>query len=163
MRKRSKRFGNPGATAVFLAVPPTVGFLRRRKAKNLPYMLSSGPDPRVRTFWSLSKRIAVHIRYPAEQATNNETAMSQEIMEASAQIRRRCGLSQRRFVAFDAYLLAVTALDRAMQAVRDIGSAQNSRDRRGSREERKPGRSRVKPEIPSGTQIKDALNGIDSF
>ena len=123
-----------GATAVFLAVPPTVAkeFLTQAQEQKLPYMLFLGTrawgDKDFLEFVKANKQL--HIGYPAEQATNNETAMSQKFMEA---FRTKYGedaeLSQRTVVAFDAYLLAVTAMDRAMQTVRDTDPdtiAQNS-------------------------------------
>ena len=140
-----------GATAVFLAVPPIVAkdFLTQAQEQKLPYMLFLGT------------------RYPAEQATNNETAMSQKFMEA---FRTKYGedaeLSQRTVVAFDAYLLAVTAMDRAMQAVRDTDPdtiAQNSATDAEARAKKEAWQVARETGIPSGTQIKDALNGIDNF
>ena len=109
----------------------------------------------------------LHIGYPAEQATNNETAMSQKFMEA---FRTKYGedaeLSQRTVVAFDAYLLAVTAMDRAMQTVRDTDPdtiAQNSATDAEARAKKEAWQVARETGIPSGTQIKDALNGIDNF
>lgn len=160
-----------GATAVFLAVPPIVAkdFLTQAQEQKLPYMLFLGTrawgDKDFLEFVKANKQL--HIGYPAEQATNNETAMSQKFMEA---FRTKYGedaeLSQRTVVAFDAYLLAVTAMDRAMQAVRDTDPdtiAQNSATDAEARAKKEAWQVARETEIPSGTQIKDALNGIDNF
>lgn len=160
-----------GATAVFLAVPPTVAkaFLTQAQEQKLPYMLFLGirawGDKDFLEFVKANKQL--HIGYPAEQATNNETAMSQKFMEA---FRTKYGedaeLSQRTVVAFDAYLLAVTAMDRAMQAVRDTDPdtiAQNSATDAEARAKKEAWQVARETGIPSGTQIKDALNGIDNF
>lgn len=160
-----------GATAVFLAVPPTVAkeFLTQAQEQKLPYMLFFGTrswgDKDFLEFVKANKQL--HIGYPAEQATNNETAMSQKFMEA---FRTKYGedaeLSQRTVVAFDAYLLAVTAMDRAMQAVRDTDPdtiAQNSATDAEARAKKEAWQVARETGIPSGTQIKDALNGIDNF
>ena len=160
-----------GATAVFLAVPPTVAkdFLTQAQEQKLPYMLFLGTrawgDKDFLEFVTANKQL--HIGYPAEQATNNETAMSQKFMEA---FRTKYGedaeLSQRTVVAFDAYLLAVTAMDRAMQAVRDTDPdtiAQNSATDAEARAKKEAWQVARETGIPSGTQIKDALNGIDNF
>lgn len=160
-----------GATAVFLAVPPTVAkdFLTQAQEQKLPYMLFLGTrawgDKDFLEFVKANKQL--HIGYPAEQATNNETAMSQKFMEA---FRTKYGedaeLSQRTVVAFDAYLLAVTAMDRAMQAVRDTDPdtiAQNSATDAEARAKKEAWQVVRETGIPSGTQIKDALNGIDNF
>lgn len=160
-----------GATAVFLAVPPIVAkdFLTQAQEQKLPYMLflwtRSWGDKDFLEFVKANKQL--HIGYPAEQATNNETAMSQKFMEA---FRTKYGedaeLSQRTVVAFDAYLLAVTAMDRAMQAVRDTDPdtiAQNSATDAEARAKKEAWQAARETGIPSGTQIKDALNGIDNF
>lgn len=160
-----------GATAVFLAVPPIVAkdFLTQAQEQKLPYMLFLGTrswgDKDFLEFVKANKQL--HIGYPAEQATNNETAMSQKFMEA---FRTKYGedaeLSQRTVVAFDAYLLAVTAMDRAMQAVRDTDPdtiAQNSATDAEARAKKEAWQVAREAGIPSGTQIKDALNGIDNF
>lgn len=160
-----------GATAVFLAVPPTVAkeFLTQAQEQKLPYMLFLGTrawgDKDFLEFVKANKQL--HIGYPAEQATNNETAMSQKFMEA---FRTKYGedaeLSQRTVVAFDAYLLAVTAMDRAMQAVRDTDPdtiAQNSATDAEACAKKEAWQVARETGIPSGTQIKDALNGIDNF
>lgn len=160
-----------GATAVFLAVPPTVAkeFLTQAQEQKLPYMLFLGTrswgDKDFLEFVKANKQL--HIGYPAEQATNNETAMSQKFMEA---FRTKYGedaeLSQRTVVAFDAYLLAVTAMDRAMQTVRDTDPdtiAQNSATDAEARAKKEAWQAARETGIPSGTQIKDALNGIDNF
>ena len=160
-----------GATAVFLAVPPIVAkdFLTQAQEQKLPYMLFLGTrawgDKDFLEFVKANKQL--HIGYPAEQATNNETAMSQKFMEA---FRTKYGedaeLSQRTVVAFDAYLLAVTAMDRAMQAVRDTDPdtiAQNSAIDAEARAKKEAWQVARETGIPSGTQIKDALNGIDNF
>ena len=160
-----------GATAVFLAVPPIVAkdFLTQVQEQKLPYMLFLGTrawgDKDFLEFVKANKQL--HIGYPAEQATNNETAMSQKFMEA---FRTKYGedaeLSQRTVVAFDAYLLAVTAMDRAMQAVRDTDPdtiAQNSATDAEARAKKEAWQAARETGIPSGTQIKDALNGIDNF
>ena len=160
-----------GATAVFLAVPPTVAkeFLTQAQEQKLPYMLFLGTrawgDKDFLEFVKANKQL--HIGYPAEQATNNETAMSQKFMEA---FRTKYGedaeLSQRTVVAFDAYLLAVTAMDRAMQTVRDTDPdtiAQNSTTDAEARAKKEAWQVAREAGIPSGTQIKDALNGIDNF
>ena len=160
-----------GATAVFLAVPPTVAkeFLTQVQEQKLPYMLFLGTrswgDKDFLEFVKANKQL--HIGYPAEQATNNETAMSQKFMEA---FRTKYGedaeLSQRTVVAFDAYLLAVTAMDRAMQTVRDTDPdtiAQNSATDAEARAKKEAWQVARETGIPSGTQIKDALNGIDNF
>lgn len=160
-----------GATAVFLAVPPTVAkeFLTQAQEQKLPYMLFLGTrawgDKDFLEFVKANKQL--HIGYPAEQATNNETAMSQKFMEA---FRTKYGedaeLSQRTVVAFDAYLLAVTAMDRAMQTVRDTDPdtiAQNSTTDAEARAKKEAWQVARETGIPSGTQIKDALNGIDNF
>ena len=160
-----------GATAVFLAVPPIVAkdFLTQAQEQKLPYMLFLGTrswgDKDFLEFVKANKQL--HIGYPAEQATNNETAMSQKFMEA---FRTKYGedaeLSQRTIVAFDAYLLAVTAMDRAMQAVRDTDPdtiAQNSATDAEARAKKEAWQVARETGIPSGTQIKDALNGIDNF
>ena len=160
-----------GATAVFLAVPPIVAkdFLTQAQEQKLPYMLFLGTrswgDKDFLEFVKANKQL--HIGYPAEQATNNETAMSQKFMEA---FRTKYGedaeLSQRTVVAFDAYLLAVTAMDRAMQAVRDTDPdtiAQNSATDAEARAKKETWQVARETGIPSGTQIKDALNGIDNF
>ena len=160
-----------GATAVFLAVPPIVAkdFLTQAQEQKLPYMLFLGTrswgDKDFLEFVKANKQL--HIGYPAEQATNNETAMSQKFMEA---FRTKYGedaeLSQRTVVAFDAYLLAVTAMDRAMQAVRDTDPdtiAQNSATDAEARAKKEAWQAARETGIPSGTQIKDALNGIDNF
>lgn len=160
-----------GATAVFLAVPPIVAkdFLTQVQEQKLPYMLFLGTrswgDKDFLEFVKANKQL--HIGYPAEQATNNETAMSQKFMEA---FRTKYGedaeLSQRTVVAFDAYLLAVTAMDRAMQAVRDTDPdtiAQNSATDAEARAKKEAWQVARETGIPSGTQIKDALNGIDNF
>lgn len=160
-----------GATAVFLAVPPTVAkdFLTQAQEQKLPYMLFLGTrgwgDKDFLEFVKANKQL--HIGYPAEQATNNETAMSQKFMEA---FRTKYGedaeLSQRTVVAFDAYLLAVTAMDRAMQTVRDTDPdtiAQNSATDAEARAKKEAWQVARETGIPSGTQIKDALNGIDNF
>lgn len=160
-----------GATAVFLAVPPIVvkDFLTQAQEQKLPYMLFLGTrswgDKDFLEFVKANKQL--HIGYPAEQATNNETAMSQKFMEA---FRTKYGedaeLSQRTVVAFDAYLLAVTAMDRAMQAVRDTDPdtiAQNSATDAEARAKKEAWQVARETGIPSGTQIKDALNGIDNF
>lgn len=160
-----------GATAVFLAVPPTVAkdFLTQAQEQKLPYMLFLGTrawgDKDFLEFVTANKQL--HIGYPAEQATNNETAMSQKFMEA---FRTKYGedaeLSQRTVVAFDAYLLAVTAMDRAMQTVRDTDPdtiAQNSATDAEARAKKEAWQAARETGIPSGTQIKDALNGIDNF
>ena len=160
-----------GATAVFLAVPPTVAkeFLTQAQEQKLPYMLFLGTrswgDKDFLEFVKANKQL--HIGYPAEQATNNETAMSQKFMEA---FRTKYGedaeLSQRTVVAFDAYLLAVTAMDRAMQTVRDTDPdtiAQNSATDAEARAKKEVWQVARETGIPSGTQIKDALNGIDNF
>lgn len=160
-----------GATAVFLAVPPTVAkaFLTQAQEQKLPYMLFLGirswGDKDFLEFVKANKQL--HIGYPAEQATNNETAMSQKFMEA---FRTKYGedaeLSQRTVVAFDAYLLAVTAMDRAMQTVRDTDPdtiAQNSATDAEARAKKEAWQVARETGIPSGTQIKDALNGIDNF
>ena len=160
-----------GATAVFLAVPPLVAkdFLTQAQEQKLPYMLFLGTrswgDKDFLEFVKANKQL--HIGYPAEQATNNETAMSQKFMEA---FRTKYGedaeLSQRTVVAFDAYLLAVTAMDRAMQAVRDTDPdtiAQNSATDAEARAKKEAWQVARETGIPSGTQIKDALNGIDNF
>ena len=160
-----------GATAVFLAVPPIVAkdFLTQAQEQKLPYMLFLGirswGDKDFLEFVKANKQL--HIGYPAEQATNNETAMSQKFMEA---FRTKYGedaeLSQRTVVAFDAYLLAVTAMDRAMQAVRDTDPdtiAQNSATDAEARAKKEAWQVARETGIPSGTQIKDALNGIDNF
>ena len=160
-----------GATAIFLAVPPIVAkdFLTQAQEQKLPYMLFLGTrswgDKDFLEFVKANKQL--HIGYPAEQATNNETAMSQKFMEA---FRTKYGedaeLSQRTVVAFDAYLLAVTAMDRAMQAVRDTDPdtiAQNSATDAEARAKKEAWQVARETGIPSGTQIKDALNGIDNF
>lgn len=160
-----------GATAVFLAVPPTVAkeFLTQAQEQKLPYMLFLGTiswgDKDFLEFVKANKQL--HIGYPAEQATNNETAMSQKFMEA---FRTKYGedaeLSQRTVVAFDAYLLAVTAMDRAMQTVRDTDPdtiAQNSATDAEARAKKEAWQAARETGIPSGTQIKEALNGIDNF
>lgn len=160
-----------GATAVFLAVPPTVAkeFLTQAQEQKLPYMLFLGTrawgDKDFLEFVKANKQL--HIGYPAEQAANNETAMSQKFMEA---FRTKYGedaeLSQRTVVAFDAYLLAVTAMDRAMQTVRDTDPdtiAQNSATDAEARAKKEAWQVARETGIPSGTQIKDALNGIDNF
>lgn len=160
-----------GATAVFLAVPPTVAkdFLTQAQEQKLPYMLFLGTrswgDKDFLEFVKANKQL--HIGYPAEQATNDETAMSQKFMEA---FRTKYGedaeLSQRTVVAFDAYLLAVTAMDRAMQTVRDTDPdtiAQNSATDAEARAKKEAWQVARETGIPSGTQIKDALNGIDNF
>lgn len=160
-----------GATAVFLAVPPIVAkdFLTQAQEQKLPYMLFLGTrawgDKDFLEFVKANKQL--HIGYPAEQATNNETVMSQKFMEA---FRTKYGedaeLSQRTVVAFDAYLLAVTAMDRAMQAVRDTDPdtiAQNSATDAEARAKKEAWQVARETGIPSGTQIKDALNGIDNF
>ena len=160
-----------GATAVFLAVPPIVAkdFLTQAQEQKLPYMLFLGTrawgDKDFLEFVKANKQL--HIGYPAEQATNNETAMSQKFMEA---FRTKYGedaeLSQRTVVAFDAYLLAVTAMDRAMQTVRDTDPdtiAQNSTTDAEARAKKEAWQVAREAGIPSGTQIKDALNGIDNF
>ena len=160
-----------GATAVFLAVPPTVAkdFLTQAQEQKLPYMLFLGTrswgDKDFLEFVKANKQL--HIGYPAEQATNNETAMSQKFMEA---FRTKYGedaeLSQRTVVAFDAYLLAVTAMDRAMQTERDTDPdtiAQNSATDAEARAKKEAWQVARETGIPSGTQIKDALNGIDNF
>lgn len=160
-----------GATAVFLAVPPTVAkeFLTQAQEQKLPYMLFLGTrswgDKDFLEFVKANKQL--HIGYPAEQATNNETAMSQKFMEA---FRTKYGedaeLSQRTVVAFDAYLLAVTAMDRAMQTVRDTDSdtiAQNSATDAEACAKKEAWQAARETGIPSGTQIKEALNGIDNF
>ena len=160
-----------GATAVFLAVPPIVAkdFLTQVQEQKLPYMLFLGTrswgDKDFLEFVKANKQL--HIGYPAEQATNNETAMSQKFMEA---FRTKYGedaeLSQRTVVAFDAYLLAVTAMDRAMQTVRDTDPdtiAQNSATDAEARAKKEAWQVARETGIPSGTQIKDALNGIDNF
>lgn len=160
-----------GATAVFLVVPPIVAkdFLTQAQEQKLPYMLFLGTrswgDKDFLEFVKANKQL--HIGYPAEQATNNETAMSQKFMEA---FRTKYGedaeLSQRTVVAFDAYLLAVTAMDRAMQAVRDTDPdtiAQNSATDAEARAKKEAWQVARETGIPSGTQIKDALNGIDNF
>ncbi len=160
-----------GATAVFLAVPPTVAkeFLTQAQEQKLPYMLFLGTrawgDKDFLEFVKANKQL--HIGYPAEQATNNETAMSQKFMEA---FRTKYGedaeLSQRTVVAFDASLLAVTAMDRAMQTVRDTDPdtiAQNSATDAEARAKKEAWQVARETGIPSGTQIKDALNGIDNF
>ncbi len=160
-----------GATAVFLAVPPIVAkdFLTQAQEQKLPYMLFLGTrswgDKDFLEFFKANKQL--HIGYPAEQATNNETAMSQKFMEA---FRTKYGedaeLSQRTVVAFDAYLLAVTAMDRAMQTVRDTDPdtiAQNSATDAEARAKKEAWQAARETGIPSGTQIKDALNGIDNF
>ena len=166
-----QKLKDAGAEAVFLAVSPAIAkeFLTQAEANGLPYTLFLGTrawdNKEFLDFVKSSPKL--HIGYPAEQAASNETAMSQRFMEA---FREKYGedaeLSQRTVVAFDAYLLAVTAMDRAMQTVRDTDPdtiAQNSTTDAEARAKKEAWQAARETGIPSGTQIKDALNGIDNF
>ncbi len=160
-----------GAEAVFLAVSPAVAkeFLTQAEANDLPYTLFLGTrawdNKEFLDFVKSSPKL--HIGYPAEQAASNETAMSQRFMEA---FREKYGedaeLSQRTIVAFDAYLLAITAMNRAMQTVHETDPdtiAESTATDAEARAKKEAWQTANETGIPSGTQIKDALNSIDNF
>ncbi len=151
-----------GATAVFLAVPPTVAGFSAGANKKLAVYAFLGTRAWDKDFWSLSKRIAVHIGYPAEQATNNETAMSQKLWKLPHKYGEDAGFLSRQLLPSTPIFWQLPPwIARCRRCVTRIRAKQ--RDRRRLREERKPGGSRVKPEFRAARRLRTRSTALTVF
>ncbi len=160
-----------GAKAVFLAVSPSVAteFLKQATKKKLTHILFLGTRAwNDKNFLKFVKTNAkLQIAYPSEQAAGSPTAMSEKFMDAfHKKYGESAEPSQRTVVAFDAYLLAITAMDRAIQNVYSTDpdaiteAAATDAEAKAKKEAWQTAHDSG---IPTGTQIKDALSAIDNF
>ena len=160
-----------GAKAVFLAVSPSVAteFLKQAAEKKLTHVLFLGTrawnDKEFLKFVKNNGKL--QIGYPSEQAAGNPTAMSEKFMDAFHQkYGETAEPSQRTAVAFDAYLLAINAMEQAIKNVYATDAdqiAEAAATDAEARAKKEAWQAAYDSGIPTGAQIKDALSAINNF
>ena len=109
----------------------------------------------------------LNVAYPTEQSQNAETALSKTFLAAyKEKYGEDAEPSERTAVAFDAYMVAITAIENAMNTVNET-DAQTLQESAATEAEGKAAVQewkKAKAEgIPTGKQIKEALNKIEGF
>lgn len=166
-----EKIRDSGAKTVFLAVSPSVAteFLKQAAEKKLTHVLFLGTrswnDKNFLKFVKANGKL--QIGYPSEQAAGTASAMSEKFMDAfHEKYGETAEPSQRTVVAFDAYLLAVTAMDEAIKNVYATDPdtiAESTATDAEARAKKEAWQAAYDSGIPQGTQIKDALSAMDNF
>ncbi len=162
---------NSGAQAVFLAVSPSTAtdFMKQAADAGLTNVLYLGTRA-----WNDSDFIKFvqenpqfNVAFPTEQGQNAETAISETFLSAyKALYGDSAEPSERTAVAFDAYCLALDAIERAYAAVqaedpdRIISNAATEAEGRAAKE---AWQTAMDTGIPTGTQIRKALSETTDF
>ena len=162
---------NSGAQAVFLAVSPSTAtdFMKQAADAGLTNVLYLGTRA-----WNdgdfikfVQENPQFDVAFPTEQGQNAETAISETFLSAyKALYGESAEPSERTAVAFDAYCLALDAIERAYAAVqaedpdRIISNAATEAEGRAAKE---AWQTAMDTGIPTGTQIRKALSETTDF
>lgn len=160
-----------GARTVFLSVSAKTAkeFLTQATDNNLTHVLFLGTrewnDEDFLKF--VRENGKLNVAYPTEQSQNAETALSKTFLAAyKEKYGEDAEPSERTAVAFDAYMVAITAIENAMNTVNETDaqtlqeSAATEAEGKAAVQEWKKARAEG---IPTGRQIKEALNKIEGF
>lgn len=160
-----------GAEAVFLAVSPSIAveFLKQAEAHQLFSVLYLGTrdwnDASLLEY--LKEHAGFQAAFPTEQSRNTETAISDDFLRA---FKGKYGdseePSERTAIAFDAYCIALDAIERAYKTVQEtdpdtlIKEAATEAEGRAAKE---AWQTAIDTGIPTGTHIRNAITEIEDF
>ena len=160
-----------GADAVYLALSPStaIQFMTQAKEAGLTGICYLGTRD-----WSsedmtlfINQNKDVEIAFPSEEGQSSETSVSDEFVTA---YKEKYGAgtepSEAATVAFDAYCLALKAIENAYETMQNtdvdelVSEAATEAEGRAAKEELE---TALASGIPSGTMIRDALLAIEDF
>ena len=115
----------------------------------------------------LKTESSVDVAFPTEQSQNAETEKSNEFIEAfKAKYGDYAEPSERTAVAFDAYCLAIDAIERAYESIQDMDPDKLSEDAATDAEGRTAKellQTSQETGIPAGIYIRDAILQTKDF
>lgn len=160
-----------GAEAVFLALSPAnaMEFLKQAETNGLVSVLYLGTrawnDDDMLKF--LKEHTMLEAAFPTEQSQSTETETSELFLEAfKAKYGEAAEPSERTALAFDAYCIALDAIERAYESVQGtdpdklMEAAATEAEGRAAKE---AWQTAIDTGIPTGTQIKQAISETKSF
>lgn len=160
-----------GADTVFLTLSPAnaVEFMKQATEKKLLNVLFLGTrawnDSKLTSYLKSNQRIQT--AFPTEQSQNAETEMSDEFIQAfKAKYGETEEPSERTAVAFDAYCLAIDAMNRAYEAMQKmdpdkaLADAATEAEGRAAKETLE---NALETGIPAGAYIRDAISRTADF
>lgn len=160
-----------GADAVFLDLSASnaIEFMKQATEKKLLNVLFLGTrawnDSKLTDYLKSNQRIQA--AFPTEQSQNAETEMSDEFIQAfKAKYGETEEPSERTAVAFDAYCLAIDAMNRAYEAMQTMDPDKIGEDAATEAEGRAAKETlenALETEIPAGEYIRDALSQTKDF
>ena len=160
-----------GADTVFLNLSASnaVEFMKQATEKKLLNVLFLGTrawnDSKLTDYLKSNQRIQV--AFPTEQSQNAETEMSDEFIQAfKAKYGETEEPSERSAVAFDAYCLAIDAMNRAYEAMQSMDGDKLMEDAATEAEGRAAKETleeALETGIPAGSYIRDALSQTKDF
>ena len=160
-----------GADAVFitLSAANSIEFLKQAAEKNLTNVLFLGTrawnDDKLISY--LKENSGIHAAFPTEQSQNAETEKSDEFIEAfKAKYGETEEPSERTAVAFDAYCLAIDAIERAYENIQNMDPDKLTEDAATDAEGRTAKevlQTALETGIPAGVHIREALSQTENF
>lgn len=166
-----EKIRDSGAEAVFLAVSPSIAleFLEQAEDHELFSVLYLGTRD-----WNdesllehLKNHADLQAAFPTEQSQSTETAISDDFLSAfKGKYGESKEPSERTAVAFDAYCIAIDAIERAYKTVQEtdpdtlIKEAATEAEGRAAKD---AWQSAMDTGIPTGTQIRDAISETKDF
>lgn len=160
-----------GADTVFLNLSASnaIEFMKQATEKKLLNVLFLGTrawnDSKLTDYLKSNQRIQA--AFPTEQSQNAETEMSDEFIQAfKAKYGETEEPSERSAVAFDAYCLAIDAMNRAYEAMQSMDGDKLMEDAATEAEGRAAKETledALETGIPAGSYIRDALSQTKDF
>lgn len=160
-----------GADTVFLNLSASnaIEFMKQATEKKLLNVLFLGTrawnDSKLTDYLKSNQRIQA--AFPTEQSQNAETEMSDEFIQAfKAKYGETEEPSERSAVAFDAYCLAIDAMNRAYEAMQSMDGDKLMEDAATEAEGRAAKETleeALETGIPAGSYIRDALSQTEDF
>ncbi len=160
-----------GADTVFitLSAANSVEFMKQAAENNLTNVLFLGTrawnDEKLISY--LKENTGIHAAFPTEQSQNAETEKSEEFIEAfKAKYGETAEPSERTAVAFDAYCLAIDAIERAYENIQNADPDKLTEDAATDAEGRTAKeilQTALDTGIPAGVHIREALSQTVNF
>ncbi len=160
-----------GADTVFitLSAANSIEFMKQATESNLTNVLFLGTrawnDEKLISYLKGNSRIQA--AFPTEQSQNAETEKSDEFIEAfKAKYGETEEPSERTAVAFDAYCLAIDAIERAYENIQNLDPDKLTEDAATDAEGRTAKeilQTALETGIPAGVHIKEALSQTKNF
>ena len=160
-----------GADTVFvtLSAANSIEFMKQATENNLVNVLFLGTrawnDEKLISYLKGNHRIQA--AFPTEQSQNAETEKSDEFIEAfKAKYGETEEPSERTAVAFDAYCLAIDAIERAYENIQNMDPDKLTEDAATDAEGRTAKeilQTALETGVPAGVHIRDALSQTENF